>query len=108
MFSEFFIYNFKLKLFLLDTRLWDDLELGLLRLNHHWSTLTWLHWRWDNRRELDGSLLELLCKLLVQEIANHENCDKRHNVENIERRLGRNLLNDCALRVINNWWWAAH
>ena len=92
--------DFKTKLLLFHTRLWD--HLGSRLYNHRgcgWRTSCC---RYD-RRELDGALLELVGELLVQEIANHENHDNSHDVENIEGRLGRNLLNGRAFDVIDDW-----
>lgn len=94
---------FGYNLLLFHTRLWDDLGLGLY---DNWRLCKFRGGGggWDDRWELDCPLLELVGELFVQEVTYHENCDDRNNVENIEWRLGCNLLNGGALGVINNWW----
>jgi hypothetical protein len=59
--------------------------------------------RGNNGGEPDRALLELVGELLVQEIANHENCDDSHDVEDVEGRLGRNLLDGRTFDVIDDW-----
>jgi len=71
----------QLVLVLLHTRLWDDLW---TRLDHNRRRLRRTYGCWYDGRESDGALLEFIGELLVEEIANHENCDDRHDVENIE------------------------
>ena len=101
--SKFPIYNFKINLFLINTRLWDHLGLGIHDDGGLWN-FGGCGGGWDDRRELDRPLLELVGELLVQKIANHENCDNCNNVEDIEWRLGRNLLNGGAFSVVHDWW----
>ena len=57
----------------------------------------------NNVGDLDGALLELVGELFVQEIPNHENCDDRHDVEDVKGRLGGDLLDDGALGVVDDW-----
>ena len=89
----------QLVLILLHPWLWDHIRGSL----HNNGSRLGTDGSWDDGRKLDGALLELIGELLVQEIANHENCDDSHNVENVEGRLGRNLLNGSALGMIDDW-----
>jgi len=90
----------QLVLLLLHARLWDHVG---SRFHHNGGCLSGADRCGDNGRELDGALLELVGELLVQEIANHENCDNSNNVEHIEWRLGRDLLDGRTLNVIDDW-----
>lgn len=54
-------------------------------------------------RNVDGTLLELLGELLVQEIADDQDSNQCHDIENIEWALSLYLLNNRTLDMINNW-----
>ena len=93
-----------LSLLLLDPRLLNDfgnLRYGLnnngRRLGRH------LGGSCNNVGDLDGALLELLGELLVQEIANDENCDDGNDVENVEGGLGGDLLDNGTLGMVDDW-----
>ena len=51
----------------------------------------------------DGTLLELLGELLVQEVADDQDGNHSHDIEDIEWALSLYLLNNRALDMINNW-----
>lgn len=81
---------------LLHTGLWDGLWCrlndGRCRLFHH---------RGHDIRNLNRALLKLGRKLLVQEIPNHEYCYDGHDVKDVERGLGRDILDNSTLGVID-------
>ena len=52
---------------------------------------------------LDGTLLELVGELFVQEIADDQYGDDRYDVEHVKGRLGGDLLDDGALGVVDDW-----
>jgi len=54
-------------------------------------------------RNIDGALLELLSELLVQEITDDQDGNHRHDVEDVKWTLSLYLVNNRALRVIDNW-----
>ena len=72
-------------------------------LNNNGRSLGHLGRGCNNVGDLDGALLELVGELFVQEIPNHENCDDRHDVEDVKGRLGGDLLDDGALGVVDDW-----
>lgn len=57
----------------------------------------------NNVGDLDGAPLELVGELFVQEIPNHENCDDRHDVEDVKGRLGSDLLDNGTLGMVDDW-----
>ena len=65
-----------------------------------------LGWGCNDIRNLDGALLELGGELLVQEVTNHENCNDRHDVEDVKGGLGGDFLDDGTLGVVNDVWGA--
>lgn len=54
-------------------------------------------------RNIDGALLELLGELFVQEVADDQDGDQRHDVEDVKWALSLYLANSRALDMINNW-----
>jgi hypothetical protein len=52
---------------------------------------------------VDGTLLELLGELLVQEVADDQDGNQRHDIEDIEWALRLYLTDSRTLDMINNW-----
>lgn len=65
-----------------------------------------LGWGCNDIWNLDGALLELGSEFLVQEVTNHENCNDRHDVEDVKGGLGGDFLDDGTLGVVNDVWGA--
>ena len=54
-------------------------------------------------RNVDGTLLELLSELLVQKVADDQDGDHCHDIEDIEWALRLYLADSRTLDMINNW-----
>ena len=52
---------------------------------------------------LDGTLLELVRELLVQEVTDQENGDDGHDVEYVKGRLGGDFLDNGTLGMVDDW-----
>ena len=59
--------------------------------------------RRHNVWNLDGTLLELVGELFVQEIADEQYGDDRYDVEHVKGRLGGDFLDDGALGMVDDW-----
>jgi len=62
-----------------------------------------LGWGRNDIGNLDGTLLELVRELFVQEISNHEDSNDSHDVEYVKGRLGGDFLDNGALSMVDDW-----
>ena len=92
-----------LRSLILDTRLLDHLWIDGAGLDDHRGCRLRLGGRCHDVRDLDGPRLELVSEFLVQKVTNHKNGDNCHDIENIERGLGGDFLDDGTFGVIDDW-----
>lgn len=81
----------------------DHLRLDGAGLDDHRGCGLRLCGRRHDVRDLDGPRLKLVGEFLVQKVTNHKNGDNCHDVENIERGLGGDVLDDGTLGMIDDW-----
>jgi len=86
------------------TRLLDDGGLLRDRLDDGRSSrLRHLGWGGNDVGNLDGTLLELVRELFVQEIANYEDSNDGHDVEHVKGGLGGDFLDNGTLSMVDDW-----
>jgi hypothetical protein len=65
--------------------------------------LRWLGQRHVDLGQLDGTLLELVGELLVQEIAYDQDGNESHNVKNVKEGTRLDFAEDGTLGMIYDW-----